>query len=159
MPALLRLDVLPHEAEVCIIHAAWQDYPRWEPESSWVAFRAPSLSHPDSPPYLGIVVATRDVNGHDGPQEVRVEVWTEDEPAGLHCVHQTVLAVGSVGVDIGNHHGGGKARLMLARGDYSLRVLVDGARPEEVTRVVFLIGRRGERGRLAARATCGGGVP
>jgi hypothetical protein len=142
MPALLQLDVLPHEAEVGIIHAAWQDYPEWGPEDLWVAFRARMLSHPDSPPYPGIVVATRDLTGSSGPRCVRVEVWTEDEPSGLRCVHQTMLPVGSVGVNVGNHHGGGKERLMLARGDYPLRILVDADRPDQVARVVFVVGQR-----------------
>jgi len=49
VPVLLQVDVLPYEAEVGIIHAAWQDHPQWEPDNSWVAFRAPSLIDPDNP--------------------------------------------------------------------------------------------------------------
>jgi hypothetical protein len=161
MTALLQLDVLPYEAddlphkpEVGIIHAAWQDHPEWKPEDVWVAFRARSLSHPDRPPYPGIVVATQDLAGPSGPRRVRVEVWTEDDDLPvLRCVHQTVLAVGSVGVDVGNRHGGGKERLMLARGDYPLRVLVDADRPEDVSRVVFSIGHRHERGTVRSLPT------
>src|SRR5712691_12593953 len=125
MPALLQLDVLPQKAQVGIVHAAWQDYPEWMPDNAWVAFRARSLIHPDTPPYSGIVVATRGLASPHGPRRVRVEVWEEDEPTSLRCVHETVLAVGSVGVNVGDHFGGGRERLMLVRGDYPLRVLVD----------------------------------
>jgi hypothetical protein len=141
----MQLDVLPYQGEVSIIHAAWQDYPRWEPGNSWVAFRAPMLSHPDTPPYPSVVVAAQPLPGPDGPREVRVEVWAEDEPTGLHCVHETVLAVGSVGVNVGNQHGGGLKCLRLDRGKYPFRVLVDADRPEDVTRVVFWIGQRREQ--------------
>jgi hypothetical protein len=146
MPALVQVDVLPYEAQVALVHAAWQDYPRWEPGDKWVAYRAPSLIHPDSPPYPGVAVATRDAAGPDGPLQVRVEVWAEDEPPGLRCVHETVLAVGSQGVNVGNvYASGGSQRLMLARGAYPLKVLVDADRPDQVSRVAFVIGECAER--------------
>jgi hypothetical protein len=144
MPALLQVDVLPHESQVSLLHAGWQDYPRWTAEDKWVAYRAPSLSHPDSPPYPGIAVATRDITGPHGPLPVRVEVWADEEPADLHCVHVTVLAVGDQGVDVGSSVGaaGTRERLMLARGFYPLKVLVNVDRPDWVSRVVFAIGQR-----------------
>jgi hypothetical protein len=146
MSELLKVTVTPHDAQVSLLHAAWQDYPTWGERDVWVACRSPRLSHPDSPPYPGIAVATRDAAGPEGPQFVRVEVWSEEEPAGLACVHETILSVGSQGVNVGNLRGAGnRQRLMLARGLYPLKVFVDADIPGEVSRVVFVIGQRTDR--------------
>jgi hypothetical protein len=108
--------------------------------------RAPSLNNPDRPPYPGVVVATQDVAGPEGARSVRVEVWTGDEPAEVHCVHETVLWVGTHGVYVGNDQGPGAwERLMLEWGDHPLRVLVDADRPDQVTRVIFALGQHRTR--------------
>ena len=54
MPLLLQLDASPVESQVAIIDATWQDYPRWEPGQRWVVYLAPSLIHPDRPPFSGV---------------------------------------------------------------------------------------------------------
>lgn len=140
MAVLLQLDVYPMESEVGLIDATWQDYPQWESGEEWVACRAPSLINPDRPPYPGFVVATRGYAGDGGPRTVRVEVWSGDEPAGLRCVHESVLAVGSHGVIVGDDSTGGQEALVLDRGEYPIRVLVDADKPDEVSRVVFALG-------------------
>lgn len=151
MPALLQLDVIPEYGQVAIVDATWQDYPQWDRGDEWVAFRAPSLSHPESPPYPGVAVATQPDYGPDGElTSVHIEVWSDDEPTGLHCVHETVLSVGSHGVDVGNQIGGGLERLRLARGLYPLRVLVNAEVTREVSRVVFALGQHKERPPLPA---------
>jgi len=86
-------------------------------------------------------MATRGMTRSGDKRTVRIEVWQGSEPPSLLCVHQTILAVGSVGVSVGNHHGGGTKRLKLARGDYPLRVLVDADKPQDVTRVVFAVSK------------------
>lgn len=143
MPALLAFDVRPFAAEVALLDATWQDYPQWEPEDTWVAYHAPSLINQDSPPYPGVVVATSDLARPDDRRSVRVEVWTADEPTGLHCVHETVLVVSShhgVYVGTGGAPRGRSEQLTLPAGEYPLRVLVDASRPDQVTRVVFGFG-------------------
>jgi hypothetical protein len=117
-----------------------QDYPQWETGEEWVAYRAPSLICSDRPPYPGFAVATQGDMGPGGPVErARVEVWSAGEPEGLRCVHESVLHVGSHGVRVGDQ-GGGMADLMLARGEYPLRVLVNADTPGLVSRVVFVLG-------------------
>jgi hypothetical protein len=138
--ALLQVDVSPLDAQVVIIDATWQDYPQWETGEEWVAYRAPSLICSDRPPYPGFAVATQGDMGPGGPVErARVEVWSAGEPEGLRCVHESVLHVGSHGVRVGDQ-GGGMADLMLARGEYPLRVLVNADTPGLVSRVVFVLG-------------------
>lgn len=139
---LLQLDVSPLDAQVALVDATWQDYPHWETGEEWVAYRAPSLISPDRPPYPGFVVATRGDLGPDDPRGVRVEVWSGDEPTGLRCVHENILWVGNHGVFVGNDQGAHMAKLMLARGEYALRVLVDADRPSDVSRVVFALGEQ-----------------
>jgi hypothetical protein len=138
---LLQLDVSPLNAQVALIDVTWQDYPQWETgEEEWVACRSPSLVSPDRPPYPGFVVATRGDLEPDGPREVQVEVWSGDEPTGLRCVHENILWVANHGVFVGNDEGH-MAKLMLAGGEYALRVLVDADGPDDVSRVVFALGQ------------------
>ena len=126
MTVLLKLDVRPHYAQVALVDATWQDYPQWETGEEQVVFCAESLTDPDNPPYPGFAVATQpDIGPGGGPRTVLVEVWSDGEPAGLRCVHQSVLQVGSHGVLIGNHQSGSMTELALARGEYRLRVLVN----------------------------------
>jgi hypothetical protein len=151
----LILDVTPLSAQVAILDATWQDYPEWEGDERWVAFRAKSLIDPDNPPYPGIAVATRSDAGPDGPRQVRVEVWSEGVPRGLRCVHETVLSVGGHGVLVGNDDSGELTELKLAEGDHPLQVWVDADAPAFVSRVVFLLGVGGgvgTSGRLDATA-------
>jgi hypothetical protein len=141
MPVIAQLDVAPIEAQVVILDTTWQDYPRWESGDEWVAYRAPSLVHPDEPPYPGLAVATRSDIGPAGPQTVRVEVWQDEDPEGLHLVHRTTLSVSSShGVMVGNQFGGRDQTLGLEGGAYPLSVWVDGITPETVSRVVFVLG-------------------
>ena len=137
---LLQLDVRPHNAQVALVDATWQDYPQWETGDEEVVFRAESLTDPDNPPYPGFAVATRPDIGPDGPCTVRVEVWSGGEPARLRCVHQSVLYVGGHGVLVGNELGGiSMAEVGLARGEYPLRVFVDAEATRDVSRVVFAL--------------------
>ena len=140
---LLKLDVRPHYAQVALVDATWQDYPQWETGEEQVVFRAESLTDPDNPPYPGFAVATQPDIGPDGPRTVRVEVWSDGEPAGLRCVHQSVLHVGSHGVLVGNDQSGSMTELALARGEYRLRVLVDAETTRDVSRVVFALSEPG----------------
>lgn len=112
----LQIDVTPLSAQVAILDATWQDYPQWDDEQVWVAFRAESLVDPDSPPYPGIAVATRGDLGADGPRQVRVEVWFRGTPAGLRCIHETVLSVGLDGVLVGNEQANDMTTLELREG-------------------------------------------
>jgi hypothetical protein len=136
---LLQIDVRPHHAQVALVDATWQDYPQWETGQEQVVFRAESLTDPDNPPYPGFAVATRPDAGPDGARTVRVEVWSDGEPAGLRCIHQSVLHVGGRGVLVGNDQSGSMTELALARGEYRLRVLVDAETSRDVSRVVFAL--------------------
>lgn len=136
---LIQLDVSPHDSQVALVDATWQDYPQWETGEEQVVFRAPSLIAPDQPPYPGFAVATQADIGPDGPRKVRVEVWSGEEPGGLHCIHQNVLCVGRAGVLVGNDPSGTMTKLTLARGQYALRILVDAETPYAVSRVVFAL--------------------
>lgn len=149
MTVLLQLDVRPHNAQVALVDATWQDYPQWETGDEEVVFRAESLTDPDNPPYPGFAVATRPDIGPDGPRTVRVEVWSDGQPAGLRCVHQSVLYVGGHGVLVGNDLGSSMAELGLARGEYPLRVFVDAEATRDVSRVVFALGEPGITKRAA----------
>ncbi|WP_020579702.1 hypothetical protein [Actinopolymorpha alba] len=140
MALLVQLDMSPLHGQVAIVDATWQDYPQWETGQEWVAYRAPSLVHPDRPPYPGVAVATQSDIGATGPQSVCVEVWSDYEPKGLRWVHETVLYLGNHGVDVGNFEVGESAGLTLARGEYPLQVWVDADTPEQVSRVVFVLG-------------------
>ena len=146
---LLKLDVRPHYAQVALLDAAWQDYPQWETGDEQVVFRAESLTDPDNPPYPGFAVATQPDTGPDDPRTVRVEVWSDGEPAGLRCVCQSVLRVGSHGVIAGNDQSGSMTELTLARGEYHLRVLVDAEATRDVSRVVFALSGPGITKRAA----------
>jgi hypothetical protein len=137
---LAQLDVSPCDAQVALIDATWQDYPQWDTGEEQVVFRAPSLIAPDKPPYPGFAVATQADIGPDGPRKVRVEVWSDDEPDELLRIHQSVLYVGSAGILVGSDQSGGMTNLMLGRGEYALRILVDAETPREVSRVVFVLG-------------------
>jgi hypothetical protein len=140
---LLQLDVRPHYAQVALVDATWQGYPQWETGDEQVVFRAESLTDSDNPPYPGFAVATRPDTGRDGPRTVRVEVWSDGEPAGLRCVCQSVLHVGGHGVLVGNEQSGSMTELALARGQYRLRVLVDAEATCDVSRVVFALSEPG----------------
>jgi hypothetical protein len=140
---LLKLDVRPHYAQVALVDATWQDYPQWETGDEQVVFGAESLTDPDNPPYPGFAVATQPDIGPDGPCTVRVEVWSDGEPAGLRCVHQSVLRVGSHGVLVGNDQSGSMTELALARGEYRLRVFVDAETTRDVSTVVFALSELG----------------
>jgi hypothetical protein len=137
---LLQLDVRPHNAQVALLDATWQDYPQWETGDEPVVFRAESLTDPDNPPYPGFAVATQPDTGPDGSRTVRIEIWSDAEPAGLLCIHQSVLHVGSHGVLVGNDQSGSMTQLALARGEYPLRILVDAETTPDVSRVVFALG-------------------
>jgi hypothetical protein len=65
---LIVLEVTPFQAQVALLDATWQDYPRWESDDEAVAYEAPSLTNPDSPPYPGFAVATQSdiVDGSPG---------------------------------------------------------------------------------------------
>jgi hypothetical protein len=153
MAVLLELNVVPFGSEVALVDRTWQDYPRWEDGQKWVAFRAPSLVHPDKPPYSGFVVATRSGGERDwqqrpgkqrrGKPTVRVEVRLGLGPPELNCVHESVLAVSSHGVWVGNQDGGGSQNLELNDGNYPIRILVDAGTPDQVSRVVFALPRSG----------------
>ncbi|HEX3959570.1 MAG TPA: hypothetical protein VHZ03_23540 [Trebonia sp.] len=134
MTVLLKLNVRPHYAQVALVDAAWQDYPQWETGDEQVVFGAESLTDPGNPPYPGFAVATQPEIGPDGLCTVRVEVWSDGEPAGLRCVHQSVLRVGSHGVLVGNDQSGSMTELALARGEYRLRVFVDAEATRDVSR-------------------------
>ena len=138
MAVLLRIDVEPVESQVAIVDATWQGYPRWGAGDHWVAFRADSLVDPESPPYPGIAVATQPDIGPAGPQKVRVEVCRGEVPEGLRFVHRTVLYVGGHGVEVGNENRQ-LTRLSLRPGEHPLEVWVDGASPEHVSRVAFVL--------------------
>jgi hypothetical protein len=139
MPQLLALDVTPLHAQVALVDATWQDYPQWESGDEWVAFRAESLSHPDSTPYPGFAVATRSDLGESGPQAVTVEVWIGTRPLGLRKVHQSILSVGGHGVLVGNAETG-FTKLDLPRGEHHTEIRVNAGQPADVSRVVFVVG-------------------
>ena len=139
MPQLLALDVAPLHAQVALVDATWQDYPQWEDGDEWVAFRADSLSNADSAPYPGFAVATRSDLGASGPQSVTVEVWAGDCPIGLRKIHESILYVGGHGVWVGNQETG-FADLELSHGRHPIAIWVNAGRPEDVSRVVFVVG-------------------
>jgi hypothetical protein len=68
---LIVLEVTPFQAQVALLDATWQDYPRWESDDEAVAYEAPSLTNPDSPPYPGFAVATQSdiVDGESAPSQ------------------------------------------------------------------------------------------
>jgi hypothetical protein len=136
---LLQLDVSPHYAQVALLDPTWPDYPQWETGQEQVVFRAESLTDPGKPPYPGFAVATRPDWGPDGACTVRVEVWSDSEPAGLRCIHQSVLHVGSHGVLVGNDQSGSMTELALAEGEHRLRIFVDAEASRDVSRVVFAL--------------------
>jgi hypothetical protein len=137
MTVLLRRRVTPDDGQVALLDAVWQDCPEVEGDGAWVWLRAPSLTHPDSPPYPGIAVATR----RDG--QVDVEVLRDERPTGLRQVHATTLVLGDHGADLEHETADKLAERDLPPGYYDLEVWVDATRPREVAQVAFaLLGHR-----------------
>jgi hypothetical protein len=136
---LLQLDVSPHCAQVALVDATWRDHPQWETGQEQVVFGAESLTDPGNSSSPGFAVATRPDWGPDGACTVRVEVWSDDEPAGLRCIHQGVMHVGSQGVVVGNDQSGSMTELALAAGEHRLRIFADAEASRDVSRVVFVL--------------------
>ncbi len=80
MALLAYTDAPPSTNGVALFDATWQDYPRWESANDWVAFRAPSLSHPDTPPYPGFA-GRGTAETHPTGKLIRVELWSESRPS------------------------------------------------------------------------------
>lgn len=132
---LAFLDVPPSEDGVALLDATWQDYPRWEPDEA-VAFKAPSLTHPQSPPYPGFAVATRSHVEHD--HLIRVELWAETRPEGLRLLHTSVLYVGSAGVELGNAEDS-LIHTHVPPGEWKVEIWVDRDREDTMRRVAFVL--------------------
>jgi hypothetical protein len=102
-----------------------------------VAFTAPSLTHPDSPPFPGFAVATRpDFRGGES-QDVAVLVQVGERP-DLTLIHMSVLYVGRAGVKVGNTDSG-LTHINLRTGDWPIEIWVDATDPAEVSCVVFVL--------------------
>ena len=139
MTVLLQLDVSPHCAQVALVDSTWRDHPQWETGQEQVVFGAESLTDPGNSSSPGFAVATRPDWGPDGACTVRVEVWSDDEPAGLRCIHQGVMHVGSQGAVVGNDQSGSMTELALAAGEHRLRIFADAEASRDVSRVVFVL--------------------
>ena len=110
----------------------------WEPGQKQCLRRGVADS-PGDAASAGFAMATRPDWGPDGACTVRVEVWSDDEPAGLRCIHQGVMHVGSQGVVVGNDQSGGVTELALAAGERRLRIFADAEASRDVLRVVFAL--------------------
>ncbi|MEV4602567.1 hypothetical protein AB0K15_34880 [Amycolatopsis sp. NPDC049253] len=139
MPRLLAIEVSPADGQVAMLDATWQDYPVWDSDDEWVAFRAPSLADPDRPPYPGFAVAAGGRIRRRGARTVVVEVWGREAPAGGHEVFRSVLSVGRHGVEVGNEDSGALTRLAIPEGQHDLQVWVDGHQPDQVTWIGFVL--------------------
>ena len=137
---LACLDVPPSADGVALLDATWQDYPRWESDDDAVAFKAPSLTDPDSPPYPGFAVATRPHSDSDRAQVVRVELWAGRSPHGLRLLHSSVLYVGGAGVELGNAENS-LIHAEVPAGDWDIEIWVDSDRDHAVRRVAFVLPR------------------
>ena len=69
-----------------------------------------------------------------------VELWSHQEPDGLRLIHVSVLHVGDHGVFIGGESAlEGFLHVDLPGGELPLEIWVDGAAPDSVARVAFVL--------------------
>jgi hypothetical protein len=67
-----------------------------------------------------------------------VELWRDEAPSDLCRTHESVLAIGSAGLEVGDgegHH----VVVDLPRGYVPLEIYADSRTPSQVSRVVFVI--------------------
>ncbi len=137
VPVLALLEVGPLHAQVALLDATWQDYPEWDSSDEEVAYKASSLTHPESPPYPGFAVATRPDLDNGSPQTVQVELWIEDRPTALRSIHVNRLYVGRAGVEIGSD--AHSVLVDVPAGEWQIEIFVDGTNPSSVGHVVFVL--------------------
>jgi hypothetical protein len=126
------------DAQVCIVHPRWQDYPEFESDSSAVAFRADSLIDPDSGEYPGFAVRTRCDAGDDPSTFVRVDVTIDERPAAMIKLLSSVLYVGEFGVEYGNERGQ-LSHADVASGRWPIEIWANAATPVDVDHVIFVL--------------------
>lgn len=121
--------------------STWQDYPRWRPGDTWVAYWGPSLIS-DAPPFPGVAVRTLDARTHPG-RALRIEVTREPPNAPLHRVADRSLTVGPAGMYLAA--GSTSLHVPLATGNYPCEVWVDASEPSHVGHVAIWLGEPGPR--------------
>ena len=138
VPRLAAIDVPPSPDGVSILDATWQDHPAWESDNDRIAFKAASLTNPESPPYPGFAVRTAAECAQGSASTIRVELWGSTRPDGLELLHSSVLSVGRAGVELGNADNS-LVTACVPAGDWEIEAWVDAREASAVCRVAFVL--------------------
>lgn len=121
---------------VALLDATWQDYPRWESNDDLVAFKAPSLADPETPPYPGFAVRTRTAG-----RPISTELRVSSRPKHLWLLHENLIWIGLHGVELGNAEDSIEVR-SAPSGVRRLEIWVDRKAADEIDLVAFVLSRK-----------------